>query len=70
MHLKASILIKTIKDKNEASLQDTAKSLIFLRRYLDEGKYEYMNVKEPHILWKDLKDRSDHQKAVILPNTK
>ena len=28
-----------------------------------------MNVKEPHTLWKILKDRFYHQKAVIFPNT-
>ena len=71
MHLEALTLTKTIQDGNKASPRDRAKASIFLHRYLNKGlKYEYMNVKDQHILWKDLKDKFDHQKAVILLNTR
>ena len=61
-------LIDIIKENNNTSLKDKAKSIIFLRRHLDEGlKYEYLTVKDSSVLWKDLKDRYDHQRDVILP---
>ena len=42
--------------------------MIFLRRHLHEGlKIEYVTVKDPLELWKNLKDRYDYQKTVILP---
>lgn len=45
--------------------------MIFLRRHLHEGlKAEYLTVKDPQILWSNLKDRYDHQKTVILPKAR
>ncbi|XP_074374557.1 uncharacterized protein LOC141714964 [Apium graveolens] len=45
--------------------------MIFLRRHLHEGlKTEYLTVKNPLELWKNLKDRYDHQKTVILPKAR
>ena len=68
MHLKSMGLIDIIKENNNTSLQDKTKSIIFLRRHLDEGlKCEYLTVKDLSVLWKDLKDRYDHQRDVILP---
>ena len=68
MHLESLGLAETIKEKSTMSTQEKAKAMIFLRKHLDEGlKYEYLNVKNPCVLWKDLKDRFDHQKEVILP---
>ncbi|XP_027096296.1 uncharacterized protein [Coffea arabica] len=53
----------TIVDKNDASNQDRAKAMIFLRRHLNEGlKVEYLTVKDPLVLWLDLKERFDHLK--------
>ena len=41
--------------------------MIFLRHHLDEGlKNEYLTIKNPLVLWKNLKERYDHQKTVIL----
>ena len=41
--------------------------MIFLRHHLDEGlKNEYFTIKDPLVLWKNLKERYDHQKTVIL----
>ena len=58
----------TIKEGNISSHQNCAKTLIFLRHHIDEDlKSEYLTVKDPLILWKSLKERYDHQKAVILP---
>ncbi|XP_060965252.1 uncharacterized protein LOC133034223 [Cannabis sativa] len=64
-------LTDTIKEINNATSQEKAKTMIFLRRYLDESlKYEYLTTKDPSALWKDLKERYDHQKDVVLPATR
>ncbi|XP_012827642.1 PREDICTED: uncharacterized protein LOC105948927 [Erythranthe guttata] len=67
IHLNA----ETIKDGNEESEQDKAKSMIFIRHRLHEGlKSEYLGVKDPATLWNNLKERYDHQKSVILPKAR
>ena len=71
LHLDAMNLGATIKQGNQASLQDRAKALIFLRHHLHEGlKNEYLTVKDPFTLWSNLKERYDHQKTVILPKAR
>ncbi|XP_027077016.1 uncharacterized protein [Coffea arabica] len=61
----------TIVEKNESSSQDRAKAMIFLRHHLDEGlKIEYLTVKDPLVLWRDLKERVDHLKLVVLSKTR
>ncbi|XP_027102679.2 uncharacterized protein [Coffea arabica] len=61
----------TIVDENDASNQDRAKAMIFLRRHLDEGlKVEYLTVKDPLVLWRDLKERFDHLKLAVLPKAR
>ena len=71
IHLDAMNLGATIKKGNQASLQDRAKALIFLRHHLHEGlKNEYLTVKDPFTLWSNLKERYDHQKTVILSKTR
>ena len=70
-HLNANGLGDAIKEKNNASSQDKAKTLIFIRRHLHEGlKAEYLIDKDPLILWNKLKERFDHQKTVILPKAR
>ncbi|XP_017635573.1 uncharacterized protein LOC108477543 [Gossypium arboreum] len=45
--------------------------MIFIRHHLHEGlKVEYLTVKDPHELWKNLKERFDHHKKVILPKAR
>ncbi|XP_059654294.1 uncharacterized protein LOC132301014 [Cornus florida] len=62
---------ETIKEKNNASLQDHAKTMIFLRHHLhEELKTKYLMVKDPLILWKNLKERYEHQKTMILPKAR
>ena len=71
INLEARNLGETIKEGNQRSLQDRAKALIFLRHYLHEDlKIEYLTVKDPLILWTELKKRFDHQKTVILPKAR
>ncbi|KAL5567614.1 hypothetical protein UlMin_024189 [Ulmus minor] len=71
MHLESMGLSETINEENETSSRDKAKAIIFLRRHIDEGlKCEYLTVKNPSALWKNLKERYDHQKEVILPVTR
>ncbi|XP_056690776.1 uncharacterized protein [Spinacia oleracea] len=68
IHLDAKGLGDTIKEGNKATCQDKAKAMIFLRHHLHEGlKTEYLRVKDPQILWSNLKERYDHQKTVIFP---
>ncbi|XP_028795622.1 uncharacterized protein LOC114751125 [Neltuma alba] len=64
IHLNANGLGDTIKEGNQASNQDKAKAMIFLRHHLHEGlKTEYLTVKDPLVLWNNLKERYDHQKT-------
>ena len=59
--LDAMNLGNTIKEGNQASLQDHAKSLIFLLHHLHEDlKNEYHIVKDPLTLWNELKGRYNH----------
>ncbi|XP_074567163.1 uncharacterized protein LOC141823846 [Curcuma longa] len=68
IHLAANGLGNTIKNQNTTSDQDKAKAMIFLRRHLHEGlKIEYLTVKDPLVLWNNLKERYDHLKTIILP---
>ena len=71
IHLDSMDLGDTIKAENNASQKDKAKAMIFLRRHLDEGlKNEYLTLKDPADLWKDLEERYNHQKTVILPQAR
>ncbi|XP_050238026.1 uncharacterized protein LOC126687509 [Mercurialis annua] len=71
IHLQASGYEDTIKEGNNASTQDSAKAMIFLRHHRDEGlKNEYLSEDNPLVLWNSLKERFDHQKTVILPKAR
>ncbi|XP_058727029.1 uncharacterized protein LOC131598447 [Vicia villosa] len=71
IHLSAEGHGDTIKEGNKSCDQQKAKAMIFLRRHLHEDlKNEYLTVTDPHVLWKNLKDRYDHQKTVILPKAR
>ncbi|XP_028800673.1 uncharacterized protein LOC114755944 [Neltuma alba] len=64
IHLDAKGLGSTILPGNEATSQDKAKAMIFLRHHLHEGlKAEYLTVTNPLELWNNLKERYDHQKT-------
>ncbi|KAJ0042706.1 hypothetical protein Pint_17813 [Pistacia integerrima] len=61
IHLDAMGFVDTIKEGNESSNQDKAKAMIFLQHHLYEGlKTKYLMVKDPLILWKNLKEIYDH----------
>nr|XP_025888384.1 uncharacterized protein LOC112942049 [Solanum lycopersicum] len=71
IHLDAMGLENTIKEENKASNQNCARAMIFLRHHLDEIlKIEYLAVKDPLVLWKNLKERFDHLKMVIHPKAR
>lgn len=68
MHLESMYILETLEEENECSPQDKAKTNIFLRKHIDDMlKFEYLNISDPSIIWKDLKERFDHQKEVLLP---
>ena len=71
IHLEAMNLGKTIKDGNAESLQDHAKTMIFIRYHLHEKlKTEYLTIKDPLILWNNPRERYEYQKSVILPRAR
>ncbi|XP_021736993.1 uncharacterized protein LOC110703497 [Chenopodium quinoa] len=71
IQLDAKGLGETIKEGNKATIQDKEKAMIFLRYHLHEGlKNKYLTVKDPQVLWSNLKERYDHQKTVILPRAR
>ena len=56
IHLDAINLGATVKERNQASLHDCAKALIFLRHHLHEDlKGEYFTIKDSLTLWNELK---------------
>ncbi|BBN67488.1 transposable element gene [Prunus dulcis] len=68
-HLRANGLGQTIVDENDASPEENAKAMIFLRRHIHEAlKSEYVVVDEPLVLWKALGERYDHQRMNYLIN--
>ncbi|KAJ8775001.1 hypothetical protein K2173_020005 [Erythroxylum novogranatense] len=57
MHLKSMDLLDTIKENNTTSKQNKARAIIFIRRHLDVGlKIEYLTIKDPSHLWKNLQE--------------
>ncbi|XP_073138355.1 uncharacterized protein [Henckelia pumila] len=71
IHLDAMGIGDTIKDENNESPQNHAKTMIFLRHHLHDGlKIEYLTIKDPLDLWNNLKERYSHQKTVILPKAR
>ena len=61
----------TIKEENKASNKNCTRAMIFLRHHLDEIlKIEYLTVKDPLTLSKNLKERFDHLKVVINPKAR
>ncbi|XP_056695624.1 uncharacterized protein [Spinacia oleracea] len=62
IHLDAKDIGDTIKEGNKATSQNKAKAMIFLRYHLHEGlKVEYLTVKDPQIIWSNLKERITSQ---------
>ena len=71
IHLEAKNLRDTIKVGNQASSQDHAKSMVFICHHLhEELKFEYLTIKDPLVLWNDLKERYENKKSVILPKAR
>jgi hypothetical protein len=65
IHLNAKGHGDTIKEGNRSSDQEKAKAMIFLRHHLHEDlKNEYLTVKDPQVLWKNLKERYEHKKKL------
>ncbi|PON54780.1 hypothetical protein PanWU01x14_192860 [Parasponia andersonii] len=61
IHLDAMNLGNIIKEGNYASTHDRAKAMIFLWHHLHEGlKIEYVTIKDPSVLWQNLKERYGH----------
>ena len=66
IHLDAMNLGNTIKEGNVASQQDRAKALIFIRHHIDASlKSEYLTIKDPLILWNNLKERYDFLAQIL-----
>ncbi|KAJ8899845.1 hypothetical protein K2173_019548 [Erythroxylum novogranatense] len=69
IYLNAENLGNTIKEENQASEQDRAKAMIFLRRHLhEELKTEYLTIKDPlwiHLRLQDFKSVSEYNSALF-----
>ncbi|CAL9003370.1 unnamed protein product, partial [Prunus brigantina] len=64
IHLRANGLGKAIEDESNASPEERAKAMIFLRRHIHEAlKSEYVVIDEPLVLWKALGERYNHQRT-------
>ncbi|KAK2366620.1 ARM REPEAT PROTEIN INTERACTING WITH ABF2 [Trifolium repens] len=71
IHLNAKGHGDIIKEGNKTSDQEKAKAMIFLRHHLHEDlKNEYLTIKDPQVLWNNLKERYEHQKTIILPKAR
>ncbi|KAD3336071.1 hypothetical protein E3N88_31590 [Mikania micrantha] len=67
-HLKSMVVLETINVNNNCSEQEKAKADVFLHKHIDGMlQFEYSNFDDPSALWKDLQERFNHQKAVLLP---
>jgi len=70
IHLEAKNLGDTNKVDNQASMQDRAKSMIFIRHHLhEELKSEYLTVKDLLVLWNDIKERYKNKKICKPPKS-
>ncbi|XP_021977962.2 uncharacterized protein LOC110873347 [Helianthus annuus] len=70
-HLEAMSLGETIIDGNKTSLQEKTKAMAFLRLHLHEDlKRENRTVEDPLELWKNIQERFDHLKLVLLSKTR
>ena len=68
IHLSAMGLDETIVEGNSASTQDKTKAIMFIYHQIQEEiKNEYLTIEDPLELWKNLKERYDHQRAMVLP---
>ena len=57
-------------EDSEATAKDKANALIFMHRHLhDSLKVQYLMVRDPLELWTKLKERYDHMKSVVFPQT-
>ena len=70
LYLKSQGLYYTLYD-NQANEQDMSTAMVIIRHHLHEDlKAQYLTVTEPEELWRELKDRYDHQQDVTLPIAK
>ncbi|XP_022019535.1 uncharacterized protein LOC110919571 [Helianthus annuus] len=70
-HLEAKSLGETIIDGNKTSFQEKAKAVAFHRHHLHEDlTWEYLTVEDTLELWKNIQERFDHLKFVLLSKTR
>ena len=79
IHLEVMNLGNTLKDGNQAFQQDHAKAMIFIRHHLHEElknqvpyilkKKKYLTLKRLSTYGKNLKEKYENHKIVILPKT-
>ncbi|XP_019167850.1 PREDICTED: uncharacterized protein LOC109163556 [Ipomoea nil] len=68
IYLTSTELQHTTIENSPSDDAEKANALIFLRHHLNHDlKNEYLTKKDPHALWKSLKDRFDQQTSLLLP---
>ena len=64
---KDRIFVETLAEDGKSNEKKEANALIFVHRHLpDYLKSQYLQVREPPILWTKLRERYDHTKTVML----
>ena len=67
LHLDFEKILETIKEGNISTSHEKARTVIFLRRHLNENlTHDYARIKDPLDLWKTLNERFDNQKKKLL----
>ncbi|XP_023768579.1 uncharacterized protein LOC111917157 [Lactuca sativa] len=70
MHIESMGISNAIYELIDCLAQEKAKAQVFLHKHIDGMlKFDYLDINDPNILWNLLKERFDHQKEVILPNS-
>ncbi|XP_023742452.1 uncharacterized protein LOC111890579 [Lactuca sativa] len=71
MHLLSMGIPNSIYENNECSAQEKVKAQVFICKHINEIlRFDYLDITNPSILWNRLKEKFDHQKEVIRPNSR
>ncbi|KAL5756770.1 hypothetical protein ACOSP7_021200 [Xanthoceras sorbifolium] len=69
--MKSECLYYTIEEGNESYEQEKSAAMVILRHHLHENfKAQYLTITELEVLWRELKDRYNHQPTITLPNAR
>ncbi|KAL5758995.1 hypothetical protein ACOSP7_021606 [Xanthoceras sorbifolium] len=71
LKLKSECLYNTIEKGNESSEKEKSIAMVILRHHLCQDlKAQYLTITKSEVLWRELKDRYNHQLAITLLNAR